>query len=66
MSDKITEEKKIQDPELAPVTSQLGEVYDAPGKGQDAVFGDLGEDGPKYRNVCAFLEFTFNISTLWS
>uniref|UniRef100_L2G2Y0 Amino acid permease n=1 Tax=Colletotrichum fructicola (strain Nara gc5) TaxID=1213859 RepID=L2G2Y0_COLFN len=31
--------------------SQVGVVYDDPNASYDAVFGEIGEDGPNYRNV---------------
>ncbi|KAJ5105035.1 amino acid transporter [Penicillium alfredii] len=37
--------------ELAPVPSQIGEVHNDPNYAHDAVFGEITEDGPNYRNV---------------
>ncbi|KAF2716484.1 amino acid transporter [Polychaeton citri CBS 116435] len=37
--------------QLAPVPSHGGEVYDDPEFAHDAVFGEMSEDGPNYRNV---------------
>lgn len=48
------EEKKIGEA-LAPVsTSRIGEMDDLPkidDTAQDAVFGEISEDGPNYRDV---------------
>lgn len=33
--------------------SQVGVVMDDPASGYDAVFGEIGEGGPNYRNVRA-------------
>lgn len=38
--------------ELAPIPSQIGEVHSDPSYAHDAVFGELTEEGPNYRNVC--------------
>lgn len=37
--------------ELAPIPSQIGEVHNDPNYAHDAVFGEITEDGPNYRNV---------------
>ncbi|RSL65286.1 hypothetical protein BHE90_000308 [Fusarium euwallaceae] len=47
----MSKSTKDQDPphQLAPAPSQNGEVYDD--TAHDAVFGEITEDGPNYRNV---------------
>ncbi|PLN76825.1 transmembrane amino acid transporter protein-domain-containing protein [Aspergillus taichungensis] len=45
MSDKKDHEA------LGPMDPKYGEVEDAPGYSHDAVFGEMGEDGPNYRSV---------------
>lgn len=43
---------KEKQKELAPVPSHvIGEVEHCPPYAHDAVFGELNEDGPNYRNV---------------
>lgn len=55
-SEPIKIEKKDEhDPEglgLHPHPSQIGEVQDTETPTYDAVFGEITEDGPNYRNVC--------------
>lgn len=44
--------KSMDEPEIDPVPSQVGEIYDMEKDvHHDAVFGDNTEDGPNYRNV---------------
>lgn len=46
--------KAEEDPEgLTQVPSKKGEIEDNPAQAHDAVFGDITEDGPNYRNVRA-------------
>lgn len=44
---------KKDEQELSPVDSQLGQVTEGQNTTHDAVFGEISEDGPNYRNVCA-------------
>lgn len=47
--------KPNHDPEgLAPTLSHTGEVTESKIIEHDAVFGDITEDGPNYRNVCVY------------
>lgn len=49
---KVQTEKKIETPEgLTTVSPKNGEIVDDPTLIQDAVFGEITEDGPNYRNV---------------
>ena len=36
---------------IGPMDPKYGEMADAPGYSHDAVFGEMGEDGPNYRSV---------------
>lgn len=38
--------------DLATVPSHIGEVHDDPTQAHDAVFGEITDKGPNYRNVC--------------
>lgn len=42
-------EKKQEEGALSPTTSNVGQITDA--YAHDAVFGEITEDGPNYRNV---------------
>lgn len=42
-------EKKQEEGALSPTTSNVGQITDA--YPHDAVFGEITEDGPNYRNV---------------
>lgn len=46
-------EKNKEADELGQISthSQTGVVMDDPSSGYDAVFGEIGEGGPNYRNV---------------
>ena len=50
MKDPI-EKKDFNNLDQSP--SRVGEVEDDPGCAHDAVFGEISEDGPNYRNVSA-------------
>lgn len=45
---------KVGPEELATVPSQIGEIHNGTSYTHDAVFGDITDDGPNYRNVCSF------------
>lgn len=47
--EKKQEEGFAPKDDLAPVPSYRGEVLEG---SHDAVFGEITEDGPNYRNVC--------------
>ncbi|THC95359.1 hypothetical protein EYZ11_005173 [Aspergillus tanneri] len=51
MISETTESKFVSD-ELGPMDSrQVGEIHNAPAYKHDAVFGEITEEGPNYRNV---------------
>lgn len=58
-----TEEKSDEhDPEdlrLHPHSSQIGETHDTDVPAYDAVFGEITEDGPNYRNVFLTVQSKF-------
>lgn len=66
MNRDMSEPTKIEkgdehDPEglgLHPHLSQIGEVQDTETPTYDAVFGEITEGGPNYRNVC--LPYVYN------
>lgn len=39
---------------MRPVQSQVGEALEGKATTHDAVFGEITEDSPNYRNVCIF------------
>jgi hypothetical protein len=44
--------EKKQDNSLSPVPSQTGQIFEDQTYTHDAVFGEITEEGPNYRNVC--------------
>lgn len=44
--------EKKQDDSLSPVPSQTGQIFENQTYVHDAVFGEITEEGPNYRNVC--------------
>lgn len=60
MRDQIDDSLNMKDPidkkeinNLDQSPSRVGEVEDDPACAHDAVFGEMSEDGPNYRNVSA-------------
>jgi hypothetical protein len=51
---------------LDQIPSRVGEVEDdvGPGHAHDAVFGEISEDGPNYRNVSAPYEHFYDLKTI--
>lgn len=45
---------KKDEHQLSPVNSQFGQVTEGQNFTHDAVFGEISEDGPNYRNVRTF------------
>jgi hypothetical protein len=43
--------EKKQDDFLSPVPSQTGQMFEDQTYAHDAVFGEITEEGPNYRNV---------------
>lgn len=49
MSEKSSKQSDLENLQYYP--SGVGKVVDDPETAHDAVFGDIGENGPNYRNV---------------